>query len=264
MMLDLVAFARERGVRVLPEFDSPSHFGTLAGAYPELMAVQSDGGLCMLDPSKDTTYEFLAGVWGDLAAMFPDAQFRIGGDEFQGCWSSCPAVMAWILSKFGANGTITDAYHYYIRRQIGILRGLAPPRATMAWLDVAGFPDARAGETWAKDYPDVTLNVWTGCYQGSWQADTARFVAEGGAVVVSGPYYITTSATPHFTWTQMYQTDLSNFTGGNTSAGALVHGGEICEGVLPPSLQPSHGTNNRPPPPSPAPPNRRVGRRRGH
>ena len=206
MMGELVAFARERGVRVLPEFDSPSHFGTLAGAYPELMAVQKDGGLCMLDPSKDATFDFLAGVWADVAAMFPDAQFRIGGDEFQGCWSDCPAVMAWIQSKWGANGTIYDAYHYYVRRQIGILRALAPPRETMAWLDVAGFPDARAGETWAKDYPDVTLNIWTGCYQGNWQEDAARFVAEGGAVVVSGPYYITTSATPHFTWTQMYET----------------------------------------------------------
>ncbi len=109
MMAALVEYARERGVRVLPEFDSPSHFGTLSGAYPELMAVQKDGGLCMLDPSKDATYEFLASVWGDIAAMFPDAQFRIGGDEFQGCWGACPTVMAWIHNKWGANGTIYDA-----------------------------------------------------------------------------------------------------------------------------------------------------------
>ncbi len=99
----------------------------------------------------------------------------------------------------------------------------------MAWLDVEGFPDAGKGETWAKDYPDVTLNVWTGCYQGSWQADVARFTRENGTVVVSGPYYITTSAAPHFTWEQMYAVDLANFTGGNSSA-AMQHvsGGEIC------------------------------------
>ena len=74
-----------------------------------------------------------------------------------------------------------------------------------------------------------TLNVWTGCYQGSWQADVARFTRENGTVVVSGPYYITTSAAPHFTWEQMYAVDLANFTGGNSST-AMQHvsGGEIC------------------------------------
>lgn len=54
-------------------------------------------------------------------------------------------------------------------------------------------------------------------------------MAEGGSVVVSGPYYITDGATPHFTWQQMYEVDLFNFTGGNSSAAAqLVHGGEVC------------------------------------
>lgn len=149
MMAELVAFARLRGVRVIPEFDSPSHFGTLSGAYPELMAVQADGGLCMLDPSREASFDFLAAVWRDIAAMFPDAQFRIGGDEFEGCWSACPAVMAWARKTFGPNATAQDAYHYYIRRQVGIARALG--KQTMAWLDVEGFPDKAKGETWAKD-----------------------------------------------------------------------------------------------------------------
>jgi hexosaminidase len=227
MMRELVAFAGERGVRILPEFDSPAHFGTLAGAYPQFTATTASGGACMVDPSREETFAFLAAVWGDIAAMFPDAQFRIGGDEVQGCWAQCPAVQAWIQATFGANGTVGDAYHYYVRRVIGIQRALH--RSTMAWLDVEGFPDKAKGETWAKDYQDVTLNVWTGCYQGSWQADVARLTQEGGAVVVSGPFYITTSAAPHFTWQQMYAVDLANFTGGNsTSALELVAGGEVC------------------------------------
>ena len=160
-MKDLVAFAATRGVRVLPEFDSPSHFGTLSQSYPQFAATTQDGSACMVDPSREEVFDFLAAVWGDIAGMFPDAQFRIGGDEFQGCWSDCPAVMAWIRGKWGVNGTVYDAYHYYVRRVINITRGLE--RSSMAWLDVEGFPDARAGETWAKDYPDVTLNVWTGC-----------------------------------------------------------------------------------------------------
>lgn len=91
-----------------------------------------------------------------------------------------------------------------------------------------GFPDKRNNETWARDYPDVTLNVWTGCYSGDWQRDVGRFTGENGTVVVSGPYYITNSATPHFTWEQMYSVDLGNFTGNTSQALAHVSGGEVC------------------------------------
>jgi len=225
-MRDLVAFAKTRGVRILPEFDSPSHFGTLSSSYPQFAAVQSDGGLCMIDPSREESFQFLASVWKDIADMFPDAQFRIGGDEFQGCWSSCPGVMAWVNATFGAKGSIYDAYHYYIRRLIGILRDNG--KQTMAWLDVAGFP--APNETWAANYSDVTLNVWTGCYSGHWEDDVSAFTRQNGSVVVSGAYYITSNqpGAPHFTWQQMYQTDLGNFTGNTTDALSHVKGGELC------------------------------------
>lgn len=113
MMRDLVAFAGERGVRVLPEFDSPSHFGTLGYSYPQFAAQTRDGGLCMVDPSRKEVFDFLAAVWKDIGDMFPDAQFRVGGDEFQGCWSDCPTVMAWIKSTWGTNGTVVSVHGLY-------------------------------------------------------------------------------------------------------------------------------------------------------
>ena len=194
--------------------------------------------------------------------MFPDAQMRIGGDEFSDCWSDCPAVMSWINATFGRTGTAYDAYHYYIRRLIDIQR--ANGRTTQAWLDVAGFP--AANQTWARDYPDVTLNVWTGTYSGHWQVsqhdvctsrttsgidsslvrarhvsyalsslsqdDVHKFTAQNGSVIVSGAYYITQQngapSTPHFTWQDMYSTDLHNFTGNTSTAISFVTGGEVC------------------------------------
>jgi len=109
------------------------------------------------------------GVWADIASGFAGADtLRIGGDEFQGCWADCPAVMDWIHSTFGPQGTIEDAYHYYERRLIGIAR--AHGRSVQAWLDIAGWPDKAKNETWAGNYSDVTLNVWTGCYSGEWDA----------------------------------------------------------------------------------------------
>lgn len=228
MITDLVAYARLRGVRVLPEFDTPSHFSSLFAAYPQFAAVTKDGGLCMVDPSREDVYSFLSDIWRDTSATFTADMLRIGGDEFQGCWNDCPAVMSWISSKFGANGTIYDAYHYFVRRLIDIVRSNG--RETMAWLDVEGFPDERAGETWSRNYSDVTLNVWTGCYSGDWQSDVSKFTAENGTVVVSGPFYITANqpGAPHFSWQQMYATDLSNFTKNSTEAIARVKGGELC------------------------------------
>jgi hexosaminidase len=223
---DLVQYAALRGVRVLPEFDSPSHFGALMGAYPQFAAPTTGGGLCMVDPSREEVFDFLAGIWSDIASEFPADQLRIGGDEFQGCWSDSPQVMAWVNKTFGAKGTIYDAYHYYVRRMIGFAR--AHGRTTQAWLDVAGFPDAN--ETWQRDYSDVTLNVWTGCYSGSWQDDVSRFTRLNGSVVVSGPYYITANqpGAPHFDWKEMFRVDLANFTDNSTEAIAHVRGGELC------------------------------------
>ena len=164
MIADLVDFAKLRGVRVLPELDSPSHFGSLFAAYPQYAAQAVDANnnsyLCMVDPSRDEVYAFLAGIWSDAAAMFPDLTFRVGGDELQGCWADSPAVLAWMKKEGLPN--IDAAYYYYVRKLVGIMRGLSPPRNTIAWLDVAGF---WTNQSWAHDYSDVVLDVWTGCLQ---------------------------------------------------------------------------------------------------
>ena len=231
MVADLVDFAKLRGVRVLPELDSPSHFASLFAAYPQYAAQAFDANnnsyLCMVDPSREEVYTFLAGIWADAAAMFPDLTFRIGGDELQGCWADSPAVLAW-MKKEGLP-SLDAAYYYYIRKLVGIMRGLSPPRNTIAWLDVAGF---WGNGSWANDFSDVVLDVWTGCYSGSWQSDVADFTAQGGKVIVSGPFYITqltqqNGATPHFTWQQMYATDLANFTSNSSTAISRVLGGEL-------------------------------------
>ena len=227
-LTNLAAYGRRRGVRIIPEIDTPSHFGTLELSYPQFAANTSAGDACMIDPSREEVFSFLSDIWTSVASSFPDEVVRIGGDEFQSCWLDCPAVMDWIRGKFGTNGTIYEAYHYYERRIIEIVRSLG--KKPMAWLDIHGWPLSN-NETWARDYADVTLNVWTGCYSGSWQDDVAKFTKEGGSVVVSGPFYITAaqSGAPHFTWQDMYRTDLWNFTGGNvTSQRTLVHGGELC------------------------------------
>ena len=101
-MKAFVAYARERGVRVLAEFDSPAHFGTLQYAYPEYTVAAIDPSSntsfnCLVDPSNPETFKFLSTVWGEVGTIFPDTTFMLGGDEYwPGCWSDSVKVVAWM------------------------------------------------------------------------------------------------------------------------------------------------------------------------
>src|SRR5580692_8873372 len=86
---DIVAYARERGIRVVPEFDIPGHSLSWLVGYPELAAAAGPFEIGrhfgvfdpVLDPTRDETYTFLDGFIGEMAALFPDPFFHVGGDE---------------------------------------------------------------------------------------------------------------------------------------------------------------------------------------
>jgi hypothetical protein len=70
-----------------------------------------------------------------------------------------------------------------------------------------GFPEGFNVSGSYNAYPDVAINVWSGCYSGSWQEDVSTLVAQNASVIVSGPFYITQQngapSTPHFMWDQV-------------------------------------------------------------
>jgi hexosaminidase len=86
---DVVAYARERGVRVVPEFDMPGHSTSWLVGYPELGSAPGPFTLARtwgifdnnLDPSRDEVYTFVDRFLGEMAGLFPDAHLHIGGDE---------------------------------------------------------------------------------------------------------------------------------------------------------------------------------------
>ncbi|MBV9670753.1 MAG: family 20 glycosylhydrolase, partial [Acidobacteriales bacterium] len=100
----IVEYARDRGIRVVPEFDMPGHATAWFVGYPELAsapgpyAIERNWGIFdpAMDPTKESTYEFLDGLIEEMAALFPDAYFHIGGDEVNGKqWDRAPQVQAW-------------------------------------------------------------------------------------------------------------------------------------------------------------------------
>src|ERR1035437_3676020 len=87
---EMVAYARELGIRVVPEFDVPGHSTCWSVAYPELASdtagprlarSDKDGQQPPLDPTNEKVYKLLDEVFGEMARLFPDAYFHIGGDE---------------------------------------------------------------------------------------------------------------------------------------------------------------------------------------
>jgi hexosaminidase len=98
---DLIAYARERGIRVVPEFDMPGHSTAWFVGYPELAGgpgpyeIERKWGVFdpAMDPTRDETYKFLDAFIGEMAGLFPDQFFHIGGDEVNGKqWDANPKI----------------------------------------------------------------------------------------------------------------------------------------------------------------------------
>jgi len=107
---EIITYARDRGIRVVPEFDIPGHALSWMVGYPELgsgvgtdnkgagqgpYAISRKFGVLdpVLDPTRDGTYKFLDKFIGEMAALFPDPYFHIGGDENNGVqWKNNPRI----------------------------------------------------------------------------------------------------------------------------------------------------------------------------
>ena len=125
-MTQLIAYARDRGIRVVPEIEMPGHSTSWYVGYPELASgpgpfqIERRWGVFdpTLNPTRDETYTFIDGLLGEIAALFPDEYLHVGGDEVNGKqWDSNPEIMAFK----GTHGIKDDA-----GLQLYFNRGLLP------------------------------------------------------------------------------------------------------------------------------------------
>ena len=105
---EVIAYARDRGIRVMPEFDVPGHTTSWLAGYPELASapgpyqIERNWGVFdpTMDPTRESTYHFLDAFIGEMAALFPDPFFHIGGDEVTGKqWKSSARIRAFMRKK---------------------------------------------------------------------------------------------------------------------------------------------------------------------
>lgn len=112
---DLIAYAHDRGIRVVPEFDTPGHSRSWVIGYPELASGPGpftlQDGDPILDPTRETTYKFLETFIAEMAKLFPDAYFHIGGDEVDGKqWDANPKIQEFIHAHGMKNNQDLQAY----------------------------------------------------------------------------------------------------------------------------------------------------------
>src|SRR5690606_5754878 len=86
-MRDLIAYAAERHVMVVPEVDMPGHFMAAIASYPELSCTgAAEWGEVFsvpLCPGKPEVFEFIGNILDEVAALFPSPYIHIGGDEVE-------------------------------------------------------------------------------------------------------------------------------------------------------------------------------------
>jgi hexosaminidase len=105
----VVAYAADRGIRVVPEFDMPGHATSWFVGVPELtnrpgpFAIERRWGVwsSAMDPTRKSTYRFLKRFFREMTGLFPDAYLHIGGDEVEGRqWTEDPDVRRY-MAKHG-------------------------------------------------------------------------------------------------------------------------------------------------------------------
>jgi hexosaminidase len=116
---EVIAYARDRGIRVVPEFDMPGHSTAWFVGYPELASapgpysVERRWGVFdpAMDPTRESTYTFLDEFIGEMAALFPDQFFHIGGDEVNGKqWNANPRIQQFMREHKLKDNAALQAY----------------------------------------------------------------------------------------------------------------------------------------------------------
>jgi hexosaminidase len=115
----VIEYARDRGIRVIPEFDMPGHTTAWFVGYPDLASgsgpytIERDWGIFnpAMDPTRDSTYQFLDKFIGEMTALFPDAYFHVGGDECNGKeWDTNPRIQQYMKEHGLKDNAALQAY----------------------------------------------------------------------------------------------------------------------------------------------------------
>jgi hexosaminidase len=213
-MREVVAYARARGIRVVPEFDMPGHTSSWILAYPEygagedIKALPSVFGIprAELDPSNEKTIKFIDAFVGEMSEIFPDAYFHIGGDETEGKgWLANPRIAAFMQKKGFKDPPALQAY--FNQRLLPILTKHG--KKMVGWDEILNPSLPK----------DIMIQSWRG------EESLAAGAVQGYSGILSAPYYLDGQKTSEM----MFLADpIPADTKLTAAQQALIFGGEAC------------------------------------
>ncbi|MGA9271151.1 MAG: family 20 glycosylhydrolase, partial [Lutimonas sp.] len=166
---EILEYASDRGIRIVPEFDVPGHTASWFPGYPELASDEGPHvlykgviGDAILNPANEYTFEFLKEFFGEMAALFPDVYFHVGADEPRDDdWNNNQEIQEFMNSKgFPDNH---DLYAYFNQRLFEIVKGHG--KRLLGWDEIrdAGLPSAEIGvQSWRNH-----KSLWKSAREGS-------------------------------------------------------------------------------------------------
>jgi hexosaminidase len=176
---EVIAYARDRGIRVVPEFDMPGHTTAWFVGYPELASapgpyqIERKWGVFdpAMDPTEESTYKFLDKLIGEMGALFPDHYFHIGGDEVNGKqWDANPKIQEFMRTHEFKSDADLQAYFNQHVQEIVARHG----KIMIGWDEVL-----------RPDLPkDIVIQSWRG------QASLADASRQGFRGLLSYGYYL--------------------------------------------------------------------------
>ncbi|XP_066400251.1 beta-hexosaminidase 2-like [Miscanthus floridulus] len=190
----IIEFAMSRGVRVVPEIDSPGHTASWAGAYPEAVTcagkfwlpdgdwnrrLAAEPGAGQLNPLAPKTYEVITNVVNDLTSLFPDGFYHAGADEVTpGCWHADPTIQ----EDMERGGTLSQLLERYVSAVHPLV--VSKNRTAVYWEDV--LLDAAVNVSASLIPPATTiLQSWNN------GANNTKLIVQAGyrAIVSSASFY---------------------------------------------------------------------------
>jgi hexosaminidase len=211
---EIVAYARGRGIRVVPEFDMPGHATSWFVGYPQYASgpgpyeIARDFGVhdAVFDPTREEVYRFIDGFIAEMAPLFPDAYWHVGGDENNGKqWSASPAIQAFIQRRGLKDNAGLQGYFNQRLLQI-----LARHRRRMVGWDEILHPDLPE---------NVVIQSWRGV------ASLAVAAKQGYNAILSSGYYLDAMASA----ADYYRVDpVTDSLGLSEEEAGRVLGGEVC------------------------------------
>ncbi|KAJ2896137.1 Glucosamine-6-phosphate isomerase (Glucosamine-6-phosphate deaminase) (GNPDA) (GlcN6P deaminase) [Coemansia aciculifera] len=231
---EVIEYARERGIRVIPEFDMPGHTYAVGLSKPKIMsclnkqpnwdkfAAEPPSG--QLNIAKRAALDFASKMVGEYAQLFTDNVFHLGGDEVNlECWKDDPDVSTYLAAN-PEESVESLLVNFYAKLYSAVSAqnktgmaweetlfrtGYAPPKKTIiqSWIDQASIP-----KTVAKGYRSIASPAsayYLDCGHGAWLATAGNSWCD-----------------PFKTWMHIYNFDpLANIT--NVEQRKLVIGAEV-------------------------------------